>query len=332
MGSCALPQSSWEHWTAPASIRSLDVLNDEEARYAGSDGWIGQFSGETNTWEHRQLTAPDGRTPSFRSSSYAGEKWFAASIESPAWILQTSSNGWAPNWVHHDTSAAVFLDAMAWWDDKEGMVFGDPIDGCIHLLMTRDAGETWSAVSCDHLPPSMEGEAGFAASNGNVCIQGDTAWVFTGGLSSRVFRTLDRGMTWNVYKLPVIQGGAMTGVFGAEFASSLRGMAIGGDWEHPDINVGNIIATDDGGATWRRVADGDGPGYRSCIVHHPIHPEQIVAVGFQGLDISLNGGQSWEHVSDSSSFVARFSPSGRTLWLAGNQSLSKVDWPLPQRP
>ena len=132
---------------------------------------LANSQGETNTWEHRQLTAPDGRTPSFRSSSYAGEKWFAASIESPAWILQTSSNGWAPNWVHHDTNAAVFLDAMAWWDDKEGMVFGDPIDGCIHLLMTQDAGETWSAVSCDHLPPSMEGEAGFAASNGNVCIR-----------------------------------------------------------------------------------------------------------------------------------------------------------------
>ena len=151
MGSCALPQSSWEHWTAPASIRSLDVLNDEEARYAGSDGWIGQFSGETNTWEHRQLTAPDGRTPSFRSSSYAGEKWFAASIESPAWILQTSSNGWAPNWVHHDTSAAVFLDAMAWWDDKEGMVFGDPIDGCIHLRrlgMPERPGPRCHATTC----------------------------------------------------------------------------------------------------------------------------------------------------------------------------------------
>ena len=30
----------------------------------------------------------------------------------------------------------------------------------------------------------------------------------------------------------------MTGVFGAEFASSLRGMAIGGDWEHRTSMLG----------------------------------------------------------------------------------------------
>ena len=84
-----------------------------------------------------------------------------------------------PEWVHHDTSAAVFLDAMAWWDADEGLVFGDPVNDCLTLLVTRDGGQTWTQTPCNDTPPTLEGEAGFAASNGNICIQGDTAWVFT---------------------------------------------------------------------------------------------------------------------------------------------------------
>ena len=32
----------------------------------------------------------------------------------------------------------------------------------------------------------------------------------------------------------------------------------------------------------------------------------LVATGFDGLDVSLDGGQSWAHHSDSSQYVARF--------------------------
>ena len=93
-----------------------------------------------------------------------------------------------------------------------------------------------------------------------------------------------------------------------------------------DDNFGNLIATRDGGETWRLLAEGTGPGYRSCIVHHPRNSQQVVASGFQGVDVSLDGGTTWRHVSDSSRYVARFSPSGRTLWLAGKRSLSRVSW------
>ena len=76
------------------------------------------------------------------------------------------------------------------------------------------------------------------------------------------------------------------------------------------------------------MADGQGPGYRSSIVHHPTQPGALVATGFDGLDVSLDGGQSWAHHSDSSHYVARFSPDGRTLWLAGAKRLTRMDWPL----
>ena len=69
-----------------------------------------------------------------------------------------------PEWVHHDTGAAVFLDAMAWWDADEGLVFGDPVNDCLTLLVTRDGGQTWTQTPCNDTLQPLEGEAGFAAS------------------------------------------------------------------------------------------------------------------------------------------------------------------------
>lgn len=316
---------AWVHWEAPGSIRTLDVVSETHLRCAASDGWVGQTTDGIH-WNHRKWLAPDSTAPSFRSSGANGTHWFAASISSPAWVARTSPEGWEPEWVHHDTTKAVFLDAMAWWNEREGLVFGDPVEECLTLLITRDGGQTWTPTPCNIAPIAQTGEAGFAASNGNICVQGDTAWVFSGGTASRCLRSTDRGLSWDVFELPIRQGEAMTGVFGASFANARRGLAIGGNWEHPDDNFGNLIATRDGGETWRLLAEGTGPGYRSCIVHHPRNSQQVVASGFQGVDVSLDGGRTWRHVSDSSRYVARFSPSGRTLWLAGKRSLSRVSW------
>ena len=324
--SCSQADTSWRHWQAPSSIRSLDVLTDDHVRYAGAQGWAGQTTTSGDHWQHVQWTAPDSTIPSFRSSAFNGEHWFAASIASPAWIAKCAPNGLEPTWVHHDTSAAVFLDAMAWWNSQEGLVFGDPVDSCLTLLITRDGGHSWAPTSCDLVPAHTKGEAGFAASNGNICIQGDTAWVLTGGVVSRCLKSTDRGTTWRAIDLPIRQGESMTGVFGASFTKGGKGLAIGGHWEHPKDNTGNLIVTSDGGEHWSLLSEGEGPGYRSCIQHHPHRPEEVVACGFDGIDISTDGGAHWVHVSDSGRYVARFSPSGRTLWLAGNRSLSSVDW------
>ncbi|MEE2918595.1 MAG: oxidoreductase [Bacteroidota bacterium] len=323
---CGQANNVWQHWTVPCSIRTLDVISTNHIRFAGSDGWVGQTLDGGDHWTVRQWHAPDSTTPSFRASSPSNQSWFATGIASPAWIAQSSLTGMNPTWVHHDTSAAVFLDAMAWWNDREGLVFGDPIDSCLNFLTTQDGGQTWHPISCTLLPTTVEGEAGFAASNGNICIQGDTAWVFSGGRASRCFRSTDRGHSWEVFSLPIRQGGTMTGVFSASFADAKIGLAMGGNWEEPENNTGNLISTTDGGATWHAISEGEGPGYRSSIRHHPIFKNEVVSVGKLGIDVSMDGGNNWTHVSDSSQFVARFSADGRTLWMAGNQHVTRCQW------
>ena len=118
----------------------------------------------------------------------------------------------------------------------------------------------------------------------------------------------------------------MTGVFSASFADAQHGLAMGGDWEDPENNHGNLISTSDGGTSWSLIAEGTGPGYRSSIVHHPERHNEVVCVGNLGIDLSMDSGNRWTHVSDSGQYVARFSPDGRILWMAGNRHVARCEW------
>lgn len=320
-------QGSTLRWTFPASIRSLNVLDDRTVAFAGSNGFVGMTHNAGMSWDTARWTSPDGRHPSFRASSLFPQRFFAVSIEDPGYIVEFQ-DGLAVSTVRHsDARNGVFWDAMAWWNAREGMVFGDPVDGCFALLITRDGGQTWRQAPCETLPSPLPGEAAFAASNGNIALTADTAWVFTGGVHSRCLRSLDRGRSWEAFELPIVQGDAMTGVFAADFRNAQRGVAIGGNWEAPAFNENNLVGTQDGGDSWHVLAPGNGPGYRSCVVHHPSDPSTIVAVGYPGMDLSTDGGQTWQHLNDEPHFTARFAPSGRTLWLAGADHVEALAWP-----
>src|SRR5712692_4754330 len=69
-----------------------------------------------------------------------------------------------------------FFDSMIFWDPTHGIVLGDPIPDetnketgqlKFELLMTAD-GQTWTPIPPAQLPPAVEGEGAFAASN--TCI------------------------------------------------------------------------------------------------------------------------------------------------------------------
>ena len=188
----------------PSAIRTLDVLAEGHIRYAAAEGWVGQTLDHGETWTQTQWLAPDSTRPRpFGLRRPMGPIGLRRPSPHPLGLPK-------PHCVPSnplgsiDTSAAVFLDAMAWWNSEEGLVFGDPWTA-VSLLETRDAGQSWQRLSCDDVPQHTPGEAGFAASNGNICIQGDTAWVFTGGVASRCLRSSDRGHNWKAIGLPIRQ-------------------------------------------------------------------------------------------------------------------------------
>src|SRR5713226_6312953 len=68
-----------------------------------------------------------------------------------------------------NTKPKGFFDSMAFWDKTHGIVLGDPIPDesgkpKFELLLTDD-GQTWQHLPPANLPPAIDGEGAFAASN-----------------------------------------------------------------------------------------------------------------------------------------------------------------------
>ena len=322
-----------EIWTFDASIRALTVAENGDIWWAGSNGLVGYTADKGATWSVDTLRLTDNTTPAFRSIAVTENAAFALTIASPAVLFKRdliSETGKAP-WrvVYENADSLAFFDSMAFWDVQEGIAMGDPLADCLSILITRDAGETWNLLPCAALPSVVSDstgahEAAFAASNGNVVVSGDEAWVVSGGLASRVFRTADRGRTWDVVETPIVQGGQMTGMFSAARCNEMLGLGWGGNWEDMDDNSANKVVTTDGGASWSLSTPGQGPGYRSCVQYVPgSECQQIWAVGIPGISTSVDGGATWQTEADSSYYTVRFNSDGTEAWLAGRGKVQR---------
>ena len=186
-------------------------------------------------------------------------------------------------------------------------------------------GRTWRKIDCGQLPPAAEGEAAFAASNSNISVYGDHAWIVSGGAKSRVFHTPDRGNTWEVFDTPISAGGQMTGIYTVDFFDEQHGIIFGGDWNAKDNAYNNKAITKDGGQTWQLIADGKNPGYRSCVRYAPDGEGRLIlAAGIPGISYTHDGGQSWSDLDSSSFYSLRFGSSWKQIWLAGNQKVAHL--------
>ncbi|WP_179320435.1 WD40/YVTN/BNR-like repeat-containing protein [Winogradskyella helgolandensis] len=243
-------------------------------------------------------------------------------IGSPALIYKRAKS--VKKVTYSETHPKAFYDSMDFWNDEEGIAIGDPTDNCMSIIITRDSGESWTKLPCDDLPKAKEGEAAFAASDTNIAIIGDHTWVATGGKSSRILYSPDKGKTWDVFDTPIIQGKATTGIYSIDFYDEKNGFAIGGDYTKPNDTLQNKMRTIDGGKTWKIVASGKGPSYRSCVQYVPNSKgKELVAIGFKGIDYSNDFGDSWTHLSDEGFYTIRFL-NDSTAFAAGKGRISKL--------
>jgi photosystem II stability/assembly factor-like uncharacterized protein len=209
----------------------------------------------------------------------------------------------------------------------EGIAFGDPIEDCLCILITRDGGVTWNKIPCEKLPKVFEGEAAFAASNTNIIIKGTNTWIVSGGKKSRVFFSSDKGNSWKVYETPIVQGESMTGIYTADFYDSKIGFIAGGNYNKPNQNFQNKAITKDGGKTWKLVGENQGFGYASCVQFVPqSNGKQLVCVGANGLYYSKDSGTTWQQLlKDATLFTIRFVDEN-TAVAAGKNKIIKLEF------
>ncbi len=304
------------------SIRAIELLNDKSLAFAANNGTFGLYKPKSDSWM-TSIQKEDTLNLHFRAVAHTSTDFFMLSIENPALLYKTGDDGHM-ELVYREDNEKVFYDAMTFWNDQEGIAIGDPTEDCMSVIITRDGGQNWKKLSCDSLPKIMDGEAAFAASNTNIAVVGDKTWVATGGKSSRILFSPDKGKVWEVFKTPMINGETTTGIYSITFYDENNGFAIGGDYTKPENTTDNKMVTSDGGKTWQIVANGKEPGYRSCVQYVPgSDAKAIVATGFKGIDYSKDKGNTWKHLSDESFYAIRFL-NDSVAYAAGNGRISKL--------
>lgn len=262
----------------------------------------------------------------FRSIAFNKSSLLYLNSGSPAILYEVNPENLASKIIYSEAGDSVFYDSM-FIDSKTGLgiIIGDPIEKCLSILKTKDFGKSWEKISCDYLPEIVKGEAAFAASNTNVKIVDGVIFIVSGGVKSRLFKSEDRGVTWQVFETPIIQGEAMTGIFTMDFYNKNIGIIAGGNYEKPKDNFKNKAITFDGGKTWELLAENEAFGYASCVQFIPKSKGKgIVSCGANGVFLSNNFGKTWIKISnDKDLYTLRFLDN-KTLYLAGKNRIAKI--------
>lgn len=305
------------------SVRAIEIMGSDLA-FAANGGIYGIYNSIPGEW-NTNIQQYDSIRPEFRAVASTSSDFFMLSIGNPALLFKTGDTG-SMELVYKEENEKVFYDAMTFWNDMEGIAMGDPTDGCLSIIISRDGGKSWNKIPCKMLPPVPEGEAAFAASNSNIAVQGDHTWILSGGMKSRIFYSPDKGVTWEVYETPLVQGTPTSGGYSIDFYDETNGIIIGGDYTAPELNLANKAITIDGGKTWQLVANGKEPGYKSSVRYVPGgKANEVVAVGFTGISYSSNKGETWQKLSDEGFFTIRFL-NDSTAYAAGKNRIAKLEF------
>lgn len=304
------------------SIRAIEIMDGGSLAFAANKGAFGLLDLRTgkvrgNTQLH------DSLMPEFRAIAHTATDFFMLSAGNPALLYKTGDSG-SMQLVYKEEDDRVFYDAMTFWNNLEGIAIGDSMDGCLSIIITRDGGNTWKKTPCTSLPKTADGEGAFAASNTNIKVMGDKAWVAT--TNGNIHYSGDKGRTWEIWATPIANIKPTQGIYSLDFYDENIGFVMGGDYTDPDNDQENKARTTDGGRTWKLVASGHLPDYRSCVQYVPDSGgKSLVALGFKGIAYSDDYGESWRQLSDEPFYTLRFL-NDSVAYAAGADRIAKLSF------
>jgi photosystem II stability/assembly factor-like uncharacterized protein len=322
-------QANWKSIVpkTDASFRGLSVVDDSIAWLGGSKGWIGRTISGGNDWTFTQVKGFEKYD--FRSIyAFNAQTAIIANAGAPASIFRTDDGGQTWTLVYKNNDTAAFIDAVDFWNKKEGIIYGDPLSGHMFLLKTNDGGKTWHELPKSGRPALSKGEASFAASGTCMrCIGDNKIVIVTGGTDARIFISKDKCKTWSSFHSPIVHGQASTGIFSVAFHNNDTFIVVGGDYKNEKENKDNAYFHFDGEHPTWRVPMVSTRGYRECVEY--ISNTTALAAGPTGTDISYDYGITWKPLSDETGFhVVRKSRKGKLVILAGsNGKISLLNFP-----
>ena len=308
------------------NLRGLSVANDNVIWVSGSNGIVGRSNNAGKNW--KWMTVNGFEKTEFRDiEAFDGNTAIIMATAEPAYILKTTDGG--ENWkvVYENKTKGMFLDAMDFANNQEGIVIGDPINGKVFIARTHNTGNTWEQITEDEKQPLADkGEAFFAASGSNVRLFANNDYfIVSGGTRSRLFTKA------KATYLPLTQGKETTGANAIDiFDNGIPGkpgnrmVVVGGDFSADSSTEKNCLYSLNGGRTWM-APDTPPNGYRSSVEF--LSKKDLLTCGLNGVDYSSDGGKNWKWISKEGFNICRIARAGTAVFLAGNTGkIGKLVW------
>src|SRR5262249_37887459 len=128
----------------------------------------------------------------------------------------------------------------------------------------------------------------------------------------------NRGKTWSAAETPMHPANASSGIFSLAFWDTKEGVAVGGDYAHPESSdLPNVIITNDGGRSWHLGERTDPAGlYLSSVAVLPrTWRGNFVAAGNSGMIFFV--GRQHRMVDESLNSIMAIGDPVSDVWAVG---------------
>jgi photosystem II stability/assembly factor-like uncharacterized protein len=315
------------HWlrlkqTRKVSLRGVSVVNRDVVWASGAEGTVLRSVDGGQSITTRLV--PGAEASDFRDvHAFDADHAIIMTAGQPArmFITQDGGKSWSVTYECKDKRS--FFNAMAFWDDRRGIAFSDPIEGKLLIISTRDGGKSWQPLDPAKRPTTVKDEHGYAASGTCLAVgRRGRVWIGLGGAGTasglvRVFTSDDFGQTWSV-SVSNLAGTESAGIFSILPIDEKRGVVVGGDYKKPEGSSHIVSLTHDGGKSWDQPRDHGLRGFRSCVVRAATQDgDLLIACGPTGSDWSTDGGHHWHPLGDVGFHAMAFSADGSAGFAVG---------------
>ncbi len=288
------------------SLRGLSVVNNNIIWASGSNGTVAKSTNGGINWQWMKVTGFEKND--FRDiEAFDSNTAIIMCIASPAYILKTTDGGDSWKTVFIDTAKEMFLDAMYFKDDNNGIVIGDPINNKTFIATTNNGGKTW--LKQDSTTILANGEAFFASSGSNVLVNKNNTYFVSGGIKSKLYTN------YTATEIPILQGLESTGANSIAIYKNNE-IIVGGDFAKDTSTYQNCVLYN---TKYKKISLPKNPpnGYRSCVTF--IKKETAISCGLNGVDISYDAGKNWQLISKEGFNVVAKAKKGTAIFLAGGK-------------
>ena len=216
-----------------------------------------------------------------------------SSNNSGVWMTQDSGATWVNQSSALFNNYDSFPNFIHFFNQDNGIVVGDPLNGVFEVYTTNNGGNNWVAVPSANIPASANFEKGYSL---NFDTYNDTIWFGTN--NGRIFKSSNQGLSWTVTQSPIPDFGATNGSGSGNFTykNTTEGLLV-------DDSL-NIWRTIDSGQTWNdETTTVTGTLRSSSTVYVPQTANTYFSLGadvnnYRGSSYSTDGGNNWINLNN----------------------------------